>query len=941
MKDNSLVSPESRTCAESRFRESVQNLESGIPPKKTIAPTPKTPYLIPFQKISPYAHQAGKTKPMNHKEFQKKVEQGLKHFNKEQQIRFAWRCAVRALPFLGYNGNFNFWEPAQRQQHMYAVVFALDAARATATTRATATVITTARAAATVADTATRATARAYATARATATARAYATARAATAATYAAATARATATAATAATAAAAAAADQYIGSIILQDLNALQTNNQEIIPNLIARYGQVWDNFQKALAAEGCAYWGQLYQRIFDKGLVLDEQEIEALYRRLNVPEEIRKQGAAAVGNFLEELEKGATRLNEARIIILGDKGSGKTSIARRLITPKATMPTEDDSTAGVNTLLWKLEDENINVRIWDFAGHTVTHAVHQFFLSERCLYLMVHNSRTENNSRLNYWLDHMKNYGGENSKAIILVNKRDKHYVDIPVNNLTANYLIAGNYNFSIKDDTADLEKFRKDVAALIKDNPSWEKQQLPISYYQVKEELEAIFDKGEKESGREHISRNEFDQIANRYKVKDADQLLKDLHYLGISLWYQDMDEFDTLVLNPEWISHGVYKIINWVSNEKRHSLTLEEFKTVFSDDLKRYPAEKHPFLFRLMKRYELAYETRRGNELIIPHLLNEDRPQTLPDFPVGESLMLRYKAEQPLPPNTISRFIVRHNQQIQKYGQHYFVWRHGVILQQENSIALVMEEDRTISVSVKGNGKSQFLSALRDTLNEIFKSYKSKTPELQYRIERYGLLPEEVEKENPLWLPDQKIMNLYRRAKPYYDDVANIEIPMPPVVKTYNIKVENLILGGSRNQIIKDSTINNSFRNHFLYLIRQPANYNIKDKIMEAIQDLNTQNNAQIIKEIEKGINSAFAQATGNIDRKLNQIYADLQKTDNMGMKLKLSVPLLNLVGIQLETQFDIKNWAKLMYAKHKKEIFNIIANARSRDLGAK
>jgi len=41
-------------------------------------------------------------------------------------------------------------------------------------------------------------------------------------------------------------------------------------------------------------------------------------------------------------------------------------------------------------------------------------------------------------------------------------------------------------------------------------------------------------------------------------------------LKDLHYLGVSLWYADMDEYETLVLNPEWISQGVYRIINWVS-----------------------------------------------------------------------------------------------------------------------------------------------------------------------------------------------------------------------------------------------------------------------------------------------------------------------------------------------------------------------------------
>ena len=402
------------------------------------------------------------------------------------------------------------------------------------------------------------------------------------------------------------------------------------------------------------------------------------------MSIPKEIRQQGAARVANYLEELERGATRLNEARIIILGDKGAGKTCIARRLIDPAAPMTTDAESTAGVETTLWKFEHENINVRIWDFAGHTVTHAVHQFFLSERCLYIMVYDGRTEERNRLEYWLNHMKNYGGD-SKALILVNKRDQHSVDIPINFLKEQYPIEGFYTFSIKNDKTDLKAFRNDVAGYIKNNPSWNQQIIPANYYTVKEELEKRFVRGEKQKGEEHITKKEFERIAKEHKVDDTDQLLKDLGALGVSLWYEDMKEFDTLVLNPEWISHGVYKIINWVSEEAKPSLTLDDFARVFKEDANRYPSDKHEFHFELMKRYELAYETAKGKNLIIPHLLKEDRPKELPDFPVGESLMLRYKAEQPLPPNTISRFIVRHNQEIKKDKQEYLAWRYRVVL----------------------------------------------------------------------------------------------------------------------------------------------------------------------------------------------------------------------------------------------------------------
>ena len=192
-----------------------------------------------------------------------------------------------------------------------------------------------------------------------------------------------------------------------------------------------------------------------------------------------------------------------------------------------------------------------------------------------------------------------------------------------------------------------------------------------------------------------------------------------------------------------------------------------------------------------------------------------HLLHEDRPKTLPDFPVDNSLMLRYKSEQPLPPNTISRFIVRHNEEIKKDGKEFLVWRYGVVLEDGNGcIALVREsKEHTISVSVKGQDKTAYLDKLRETLNTIFNSYKSKKPELLYRIERFGQIPDGIEEKNPLWLPDSKIYNHYIIKRPYYDDYSNRDIPMQNVVKNYHINAENLIMGEGK---IIDKSVQNTF-----------------------------------------------------------------------------------------------------------------------------
>ncbi len=246
----------------------------------------------------------------------------------------------------------------------------------------------------------------------------------------------------------------------------------------------------------------------------------------------------------------------------------------------------------------------------------------------------------------------------------------------------------------------------------------------------------------------------------------------------------------------------------------MNEEKRHSLTLDDFAAVFKEDSNRYPIDKHEFLFKLMKHYELAYEMKKGKSLIIPHLLKEDRPEILPEFPVGESLMLRYKAEQPLPPNTISRFIVRHNQEIKKDD---LVWRYGVVLEDgKGSITLVREEDRTINVSVKGQDKTNYISTLRETLNNIFNSYKSDKPELQYRVERFGQIPEEVEAKNPLWLSGRKIINHSNDNIPYYEDDTGQYNYLHTTVNIYKITTENSMIGGTGNKLIDDNSRHTTF-----------------------------------------------------------------------------------------------------------------------------
>lgn len=67
-----------------------------------------------------------------------------------------------------------------------------------------------------------------------------------------------------------------------------------------------------------------------------------------------------------------------------MIGDGGSGKTSLAYRLAKPNEDIPKEEERTRGVEVYNWDFEEggKKYRANIWDFGGQTIYEAVHQYF-------------------------------------------------------------------------------------------------------------------------------------------------------------------------------------------------------------------------------------------------------------------------------------------------------------------------------------------------------------------------------------------------------------------------------------------------------------------------------------------------------------------------------------------------------------------------------
>ena len=449
------------------------------------------------------------------------------------------------------------------------------------------------------------------------------------------------------------------------------------------------------------------------------------------LHIPPEIlaKRNEPAIIINYYLQHEAGEKKpLNEAKMLLVGQGSVGKTSLVKRLL--KGEFDPHEEKTEGIEIEEWqvKVDDQNIRFNVWDFGGQEIMHATHQFFLTKRSLYLLVLDARLgDEENRIEYWLKIIKSFGGD-SPVIIVGNKIDEQSLDVDRRGLMAKYRsIREIVEVSCKtgggiDELKDSITREVGLLEHIHDP-------LPTTWSAVKTRLE--------ETDNDYIPYQEYLDICQTEGVTDdlgQRTLLHLLHDLGIVLNFQDDPRLeDTNILNPEWVTNGVYRILN--SKElfqKGGVLEWEMMNRIL--DSSEYPIAKHLFIMDMMRKFELcfAFEGFSDQRFLIPDLLPKEEPYT------GEwegALTFQYHYDI-LPGSIISRFIVRMHPSI--CGNTY--WRSGVVLEDKGSgnKALVKadREDKTIFIWVSGREQTRrtFLGVIRSNFDYIHETIPGIKPE---------------------------------------------------------------------------------------------------------------------------------------------------------------------------------------------------------------
>ena len=179
------------------------------------------------------------------------------------------------------------------------------------------------------------------------------------------------------------------------------------------------------------------------------------------------------------------------------------------------------------------------------------------------------------------------------------------------------------------------------------------------ELPVSYLAVKEGMNA------EKQRKNIISLERFVELCEENNIKDKrdqDNLLALLHDLGTIFHFKDEDGqaiSEVGILNPNWVTNGVYRVINseQVRKETKGKLTMEMAHQILPSG--EYAHHHCRLIVDLMKRFELCYQA-DDSTFWLPNLMDKSEPDT-----GSWDSALTFEYEYPeLPENVITRFIVR-------------------------------------------------------------------------------------------------------------------------------------------------------------------------------------------------------------------------------------------------------------------------------------
>ena len=463
---------------------------------------------------------------------------------------------------------------------------------------------------------------------------------------------------------------------------------------------------------------------------------------------PMSIVEEGREAIINYFEQAKEGEKPLYESKLMILGQPGAGKTTLAQLLLDEDYEVkPGKLKSTLGIKIHEGrkfqhrKIEEQEIKTHLWDFGGQDIQKMLHQFFITENCLYILVSDKRAEN-TNFNYWFQTIKLLGPE-SNVIVLENPKDieanaidfaltKYKELFPKLNITRHEMDLSKIQ---EEDRKEWEAFKSDIE---KQLTALEivNREVPQKWTLVRDELEQL-------AGEKHITKDKFYEICSKEGInlnkEQADLCLFYLKSLGDLVYFDEIGLSNCIFLDHNWLTKGMYYILSDNQIKENNGRFTREQAYKYWGDEGYKESEKEMLLNLLLKdKFDLCYELKDEKDTFItPLLLPDDKPES---WNYNTNLYFRFQY-QFFPHGIFSRLIVRLHQKIEEEKR----WKSGVRLIDKINNEKVRAEvqkltepdsnQKVVDIKISGTKEAskELLNYIRYEINHLHNEFNDLTP----------------------------------------------------------------------------------------------------------------------------------------------------------------------------------------------------------------
>ena len=406
---------------------------------------------------------------------------------------------------------------------------------------------------------------------------------------------------------------------------------------------------------------------------------------------------------------------QFSNGNIIFIGKPRVGKTALVRRLFFNDDFLPTES-ATQGIDINQYELSDENdkkIRVSVTDFGGQSIFYSLYPMFFRDNSVYVYVHDTRREVD--IEFWLSQI-NMNSKNSFIIVVQNQIDAY----PIVHLNQAYLQSKYPNIISFVNTSALtnqgiNELKDFLLEAIKKSKIFDLQ-IPSNWSTIISEIIKL------RNSHPYITSEVFKELCLNHHVNDAQyiDILAFLNDMGIILYFQnDLMLNSIILLDMGWLLRGACLVLssNIIVQEKG-ILSIDQIQQILED----YSNYEQTIFITFLLLFQLSYKIEKGSFLFPIGLSNT---QALKEWDFEKSYKFEYQfLTNPL--GLIERFIVRNYERIDIKN----TWRHGVVINFEDSKALLVSDtnEKKVKVWIISDTPQEILNYVSLEIERLLNSY---------------------------------------------------------------------------------------------------------------------------------------------------------------------------------------------------------------------